>query len=215
MYSLYRLSEHCTLHFNTCVLSICMGDQLWPQGICLNPGPCHDSQLPIAQVRAKLLAAKTLLKLRSSGGGGSSSSDSSPPGPSSQQAVPGGSSKHNTQHFLNGCHVDQDAENPFSPLPMRPVLPLNCPSAPGRHHGDALSIQAAADADAGATRYHADDDYDRLCVICLEAAPAVMFQPCLHAVACAACASKVAARNNECPMCRCHVQAALPLAAFL
>ncbi len=58
-----------------------------------------------------------------------------------------------------------------------------------------------------------DDGDDGLCVICMEAAAAILFQPCLHAVACAACALKIAARSNECPMCRSHVQSAVPIAA--
>ena len=44
------------------------------------------------------------------------------------------------------------------------------------------------------------------CVICMEAAVQVLFKPCMHAIVCQACSALCAARTNECPMCRCHVQ---------
>ena len=159
----------------------------------------------LAQVKARLLAAKNLLlKLRSSG-----SSSSSPSAASRQRAACGNSSQLQSQDPPHGCQMVHDAKNPFLPLPMRPVRQPNLPSAHSSHHRAAQDIQPAVH--AGMAGQNPDDDYDGVCVICLEAAPAVIFQPCLHAVACAACASKVAARNNECPMCRCPVHAALPL----
>ncbi len=69
---------------------------------------------------------------------------------------------------------------------------------------------------AAAAKYSTDDDNDDgVCVICMEAAAAVAFQPCLHAVACAQCALKITARSNGCPMCRNHIQSAVPMTAGL
>lgn len=50
------------------------------------------------------------------------------------------------------------------------------------------------------------DDFD-LCVICIESAPQVRFQPCCHTVACKPCASRVLLQTGECPMCRCQLSA--------
>ena len=88
-----------------------------------------------------------------------------------------------------------------------PHLQRNQPPLSVRpQHAQSLKSKAQA---------YADEEYDSLCVICMEAAPAVMFQPCLHAVACKACASKVAACSNACPMCRCEVHLAVPLPAAI
>lgn len=48
------------------------------------------------------------------------------------------------------------------------------------------------------------------CVICMESPPAILFNPCWHAIA---CAQKVLSDANACPMCRCEVQAAVLLAS--
>ena len=42
------------------------------------------------------------------------------------------------------------------------------------------------------------------CIICWEAAPNVLLQPCGHICACSGCAALL--ENSDCPMCRCKVQ---------
>ena len=51
-----------------------------------------------------------------------------------------------------------------------------------------------------------EEDYN-LCVICIENAPQVRFQPCAHVVTCKPCASKVLLQTGECPMCRSQLSA--------
>lgn len=53
---------------------------------------------------------------------------------------------------------------------------------------------------------------DGLCAICLESPTEIVFQPCLHAAACIACARKIMAKAQECPICRSPLQSALLLA---
>ena len=52
----------------------------------------------------------------------------------------------------------------------------------------------------------AEEDFT-LCVVCMDAAPQVRFQPCAHAVTCKLCASKILVQTGECPMCRCQLSA--------
>lgn len=58
---------------------------------------------------------------------------------------------------------------------------------------------------------HAGTEQDGLCEICMESPVGIVFQPCLHTVACAKCAEKIMARQNECPMCRAPLQAVMLL----
>ena len=55
------------------------------------------------------------------------------------------------------------------------------------------------------------DDPSRLCVVCMEQQPEVVFIPCMHAVACQACTSKIVSKSNECPMCRTPLSASVPI----
>lgn len=50
------------------------------------------------------------------------------------------------------------------------------------------------------------DDYS-LCIVCMEAAPQVKFQPCAHSVTCWPCGHKILLQTGECPMCRCTLSA--------
>ena len=52
---------------------------------------------------------------------------------------------------------------------------------------------------------------DGLCAICLESPTEIVFQPCLHAAACVACARKIMAKAQECPICRSPLQSAVLL----
>ncbi len=150
------------------------------------------------------MAAKNLLqKLRSSPS--SSSSSSSPPVPLRHQAtdacnlqsVPAHPSGRTGRSNAAGGH-----ENPFTPFHSPPA----CLPASHRLQPCTLSPKSTAYAAAIMPRQSPDDEYDGVCVVCMEVAPAVMFWPCLHAVACNACASKIVARSNECPMCRSQVK---------
>lgn len=51
-----------------------------------------------------------------------------------------------------------------------------------------------------------EEDYT-LCVVCMEAATQIKFQPCAHAVTCKLCAGKILLQTGECPMCRCQLSA--------
>lgn len=69
---------------------------------------------------------------------------------------------------------------------------------------DKLNLPAIADDvvhSANVREENAQEDFD-LCVICIEVAPQVRFQPCSHVVTCKPCASKVLVQSGECPMCR-------------
>lgn len=57
----------------------------------------------------------------------------------------------------------------------------------------------------------AESENHDLCVICMETAPEVSFQPCGHAVTCRSCAAKVVASKRACPMCRGPLQDLLHL----
>ena len=52
-------------------------------------------------------------------------------------------------------------------------------------------------------------DGDDMCVVCMDAPSVVPFSPCGHRVTCTQCAKNIAAKNNECPLCRCRIQAAV------
>ena len=56
--------------------------------------------------------------------------------------------------------------------------------------------------DNGYLSMGAEDDSSSLCVVCLESEPQLAFAPCQHAMACKACAARIAAKSNECPVCR-------------
>ena len=47
------------------------------------------------------------------------------------------------------------------------------------------------------------------CIICWEAAPNVLLQPCGHICACSGCAALLG--QSDCPMCRCKVQGCIVL----
>ncbi|RZK64823.1 MAG: RING-HC finger protein [Pedobacter sp.] len=47
---------------------------------------------------------------------------------------------------------------------------------------------------------------DDMCVVCMDAPSVMHFSPCGHQVTCAQCAENIAAKNSECPMCRCRLQ---------
>ena len=47
------------------------------------------------------------------------------------------------------------------------------------------------------------------CIICWEAAPNVLLQPCGHICACSGCAALL--EHSDCPMCRCKVECSMVL----
>lgn len=56
------------------------------------------------------------------------------------------------------------------------------------------------------TDHKHDTEDDESCVVCMEAASQVVFQPCNHAVVCKVCAAKIFGQTRECPLCRCKIQ---------
>ncbi len=63
-------------------------------------------------------------------------------------------------------------------------------------------VAAAAASMVAAARKPGHEAEDDACVICLDQAADVIFQPCSHCVTCTACAKLVAQRKQPCPMCR-------------
>lgn len=120
------------------------------------------------------------------------------------------------QHRPTNVPIDQpQSEIPsqhMQPAQLRALQPSDLrdssdrPQQPGHCKTDGNELNTPANAHGGehpavVRNEDAQEDFD-LCVICIEVAPQVRFQPCSHVVACEACASKVLLRCGECPMCR-------------
>ena len=95
---------------------------------------------------------------------------------------------------LNGA-----SRSPVSPSLLAALLPPSAALASLSQLEACLhGVQPSTEVVPG--QHHADDD--GMCIICMEEMPDVVFQACGHAVACASCAARVAAKINACPMCR-------------
>ena len=93
--------------------------------------------------------------------------------------------------------------------PSAGPLPNGSPSVPPKH-----PVARLVQNEVGAADRQTDSEqpsHDGACVVCMDAVPCVVFQPCSHTVTCRPCASKVFAHTNECPMCRCQLQGLLLL----
>ena len=131
---------------------------------------------------------------------------------------PGSLQDHSTKNMIRPRHsAEGDRPMPSSSWRQRP---LGAPHAPAASRNATRPIKQDTSRHAaglelhphGASKTH--EDGQELCAICLEETPAVVFQPCQHAIACMACSVNIASRTKECPMCRCPIEAAVPLAAL-
>ena len=138
--------------------------------------------------------------------------DSSMPGFSILAREPGHSYSHLTSQQLD-CRLQDDskvdgkqmqAANPFLAEEAATGKDLKGPGGGTRRDSTMGAMQdQLADSNAVA-------EQDGLCEICMESPVETVFQPCLHTIACAKCADKIMAKQNECPMCRTLLQAVLP-----
>ncbi len=51
---------------------------------------------------------------------------------------------------------------------------------------------------------------DHVCIICMDAPCSVTFVPCEHDIVCMSCSKLVMDSSAQCPMCREHIEQAIP-----
>lgn len=106
---------------------------------------------------------------------------------------------------LNHGRPRPAGSGPGSPIPdiLQPAeLPLGADEQPS---GQPPGIASRWHPTASAHHAGAIDEWDGMCVVCMDAPSSVEFLPCGHQVTCKQCAMKIAAKNNEYPICRCRV----------
>lgn len=111
-----------------------------------------------------------------------------------------------------GQSQSEAPNHPMEPAQVRSFRPSDLGHNPNQVQKkskcsiDASNLSSPANApDRVHTEIIKDEDVQEdfeLCVICIEVAPQVRFQPCSHVVTCKPCASKVLVQTGECPMCR-------------
>lgn len=148
------------------------------------------------QTRTRLSAAKNMLRICQTSTAATAASRSSSQLSQPQQA--------------SGAQLIPTKWSPMSSLPLRPrPKASNVPST----HSDCVHVSEDTAASirpssvSGTYNIGVEDDASSLCVVCMDSEPQVIFRPCLHTVACQACAARIAARSNDCPLCRCSISA--------
>ena len=109
------------------------------------------------------------------------------------------------QQHAAGAQSSPTDWSQVSSLPLRPRPRAS--NVPFVHQDHVSKDTSASIRPSSLHSVGVEDDTSSMCVVCLDSEPQIIFKPCLHMVACCACAARIAAKSNDCPLCRCFISA--------